>query len=115
MSYGIIKDGALQPSPHRIILSDMQIWNPSDEQLKQAGYKEIVEIPMPEDAPEGQYYESHYEDKGDHIETVWNLVDDPEPEPEISTLESRVSALEENQSQMDAIFEEVVNGEAGVF
>lgn len=95
MKYGIIKDGILQLSPHKIVLDGMQFWNPTGEQLIKAGYKEIRDTDMPEEpAPDGQHYESSYEDKGEYIEQVWNLVDDTEPEPQPETLEMRVMSLE---------------------
>lgn len=95
MKYGILSDGVLGLSPARIILNGKQIWNPSEDQLIQAGYKEIRDTDMPEDpAPEGQHYESYYEGKGNYIEMVWIIVDDPEPEPVKPTIESRVSDLE---------------------
>lgn len=104
MKYGILSDGALQLAPPKIVLNGKQIWNPTGEQLIQAGYKEIRDTDMPEDpAPEGQHYESHYEDKSDHIEMVWSLVEDAEPEPQPVTLESRVFTLEEKMEPTFAV------------
>lgn len=106
---GKIIDGKLTYPPHRIILNGMQIFNPTEEQLTQAGYKTIVETDMPEDpAPDGWHYEAVYTD-GDSITQSWVLVEDEEV-PSTPTLETRVSALEQEQTQMNTIFEEVVNG-----
>lgn len=51
---GKIIDGVLTYPPNRIVLNGMQIFNPTDDQLIQVGYKTVTETPMPEDpAPEG--------------------------------------------------------------
>lgn len=46
---GKIIDGKLTYPPHRIVLDGMQIFNPTDDQLIQVGYKPITETPMPEE------------------------------------------------------------------
>lgn len=46
---GKIIDGVLTYPPHRIILNGMQIFNPTDDQLIQVGYKTVTETPIPED------------------------------------------------------------------
>lgn len=106
---GKITDGNLTYPPRRIVLDGMQIFNPTEEQLSQAGYKPITETPMPDDAPDGRHYEAQYTDFGDTITQSWVLVDDEPIEPSGKTLEQRVTDLELNQAEMDAFFEEVVN------
>ena len=110
---GKIIDGKLTYPPHRIILNGMQIFNPTETQLISAGYKPIVEIDMPDDAPEGQHYEAKYTDAGDTITQSWVLVDNP-PTDTSKTLEQRVTDLENNQNDMNRIFEEVVNSETAL-
>lgn len=111
---GKIIDGVLTYPPNRIVLNGMQIFNPTDEQLMQVGYKTITETPMPEDpAPEGQHYEAKYTDAGDTITQSWVLADNP-PADTAKTLEQRVTDLENNQNDMNRIFEEVVNSETGI-
>lgn len=96
MEYGILIDGALNLAPKRIILNDMQIFNPTEEQLLSAGYKTITETDMPEEpAPEGQHYEATYEDKGSYIEQVWELAEAIPEEPMGKTLEKRITGLEQ--------------------
>lgn len=108
---GKIIDGVLTYPPHRIILNGMQIFNPTDDQLIQVGYKTVTETPIPEDpAPEGQHYESKYTDAGDTITQSWVLVDDKTVDPAGKSIEQRVTTLEQEQAQMNTIFEEVVNG-----
>lgn len=94
MEYGILIDGALNLAPKRIILNDMQIFNPTAEQLIQAGYKEVEDTVMPEDTvPDGQHYEPFYVDVGDKITQLWQLVDNPAVEESL-TVEDRVAKLE---------------------
>ena len=108
---GKIIDGVLTYPPHRIILNGMQIFNPTQEQLMQAGWKTITETDIPEEpAPEGQHYEAQYTDAGDTIMQSWVLVEDEPMEPAEKTIEERVTTLEQEQAQMNTIFEEVVNG-----
>ena len=115
MMLGKIINGNLTYPPHRIVLDGMQIFNPTDEQLMQDGYKTITETAFTEDpAPDGQHYEKTYTDAGDTITQGWTLVENEEVEPSCKTLEERVTDLETLQAEMDRIFEEVVNGEAGL-
>lgn len=111
---GKIIDGQLTYPPNRIVLNGMQIFNPTTDQLSQVGYKPITETAMPEDpAPEGQHYEAQYTDAGDTITQSWVLADNP-PADTSKTLEQRVTDLENNQNDMNRVFEEVVNSESGI-
>lgn len=113
--YAKLENDTLIPASHRIALSGMQIFNPTTDQLTQAGYKPVTETPMPEDpAPDGQHYEPTYSDSGDTITQGWTLVENEEAEPSGKTLEERVTDLETGQAEMDRIFEGVVNSEAGL-
>ena len=103
---GKIIDGVLTYPPHRIILNGMQIFNPTDNQLIQVGYKPITETPIPEEpAPEGQHYEAQYTDAGDTIMQSWVLVDDEPGDPSGKTIEQRVMALEQDLSGISAAIE----------
>ena len=106
---GKIVDGKLTYPPHRIVLDGMQIFNPTETQLISAGYKTIVEIDMPDDAPDGQHYEAQYTDGETQITQSWVLVEDEPVDPAEKTIEQRVTDLEQEQAQMDTIFEDVVN------
>ena len=111
---GKIIDGQLTYPPNRIILNGMQIFNPTEEQLTQVGWKTVTETPIPEDpAPEGQHYEAQYTDGETQITQSWVLVDNP-PADTSKTLEQRVTDLENNQNDMNKIFEEVVNSETAL-
>lgn len=110
---GKIIDGVLTYPPHRIVIDGMQIFNPTETQLISVGYKLIVETDMPDDAPEGQHYEAQYTDGETQITQSWVLVDNP-PADTSKTLEQRVTDLENNQNDMNKIFEEVVNSETAL-
>ena len=112
--YAKLENNTLIPAPHRIVLSGMQIFNPTTDHLTQAGYKPVTETPMPDDAPEGQHYEPTYSDTGDTITQGWTLVENEEVEPSGKTIEERVTDLETGQAEMNRIFEEVVNSESGI-
>ena len=112
---GKLIDGNITYPPHRIVLGGMQIFNPTETQLMAAGYKTITETTFPEDpSPDGQHYEAQYADSGDTITQSWVLVDDEPGDPSGKTIEQRVTTLEQEQAQMNTIFEEVVNGGSGI-
>lgn len=101
-----IIDGTLTYPPHRIVLNGMQIFNPTTDQLSQAGYKPITETAMPEEpAPEGQHYEARYTDSGDTITQSWILVDDEPVDPSGKIIEQRVTTLEQDVSGINAAIE----------
>lgn len=102
--FGKIINGNLTYPPHMIVLDGMQIFNPAEDQLISAGYKEIQEVPMPEDAPEGQHYEARYEDAGEHITQIWELMEN-DTVPEGKTIEQRVTTLEQDVSGINAAIE----------
>lgn len=110
---GKIIDGVMTYPPHRIVLDGMQIFNPTETQLISAEYKPIIETDMPDDASEGQHYEAQYTDEETQITQNWVLVDNP-PADTSKTLEQRVTDLENNQNDMNKIFEEVVNSETAL-
>lgn len=102
---GKIIDGNLTYPPHKIVLLGMQIFNPTEEQLIQDGYKPITITAMPEDpAPDGQHYEAQYTDSGDTITQSWALVED-DPEPTGKTIEQRVTTLEQDVSGITTAIE----------
>lgn len=106
MKYGKVSDGKLILAPHKITLDGMQIFNPTEEQLMQVGYKTITETPMPEEpAPEGQHYEVQYTDSGDIITQSWVLVDNEPVEPAGQTIEERVTTLEKNVNGISTAIE----------
>lgn len=101
---GKIIDGKLAYPPHRIVLNGMQIFNPTEAQLVQAGWKTITETIMPDDAPEGWHYEAVYTD-GETITQSWVLVEDEAVDPSVKTVEQRVADLEEDVNGISTAIE----------
>lgn len=74
---GKLIGGALSYAPKKIIIDGKTIFNPGDTLLREQGYKDVETSEVPDDAPGGKIYVSSYEDKGDYIEQVWTLIDEP--------------------------------------
>lgn len=74
---GNIVDGVISYAPKKIKIGSMLIFNPTDEALKEQGYKEVRTSDIPDDAPDGKIYVFSYDDKGEYIEQVWTLTDEP--------------------------------------
>lgn len=68
-------DGAISYAPRKIMVDGKTIFNPSEDILKAQGYKDVVMVDMPDDAPEGKVYVSGWMDAGDTIQQMWTLVD----------------------------------------
>lgn len=84
-----IIDGELVLAPNKInreIDGEPYVtYNPTDEMLAEQGWLEVVETPMPGDAPEGYHYEPTYTEDGGEIVQGWELTEDP---PDISDSEA---------------------------
>ena len=80
-------NGAISYAPKKIIIDGKTIFNPADTLLKEQGYKDVETTEVPDDAPGGKIYVSSYEDKGDYIEQVWTLIDEPPKAKEEMTIE----------------------------
>ena len=86
-------DGAISYAPRKIIIDGKTIFNPREELLKEQGYKEIRDSDIPDDAPDGKIYVSSYEDKGDYIEQVWTLIDEPPKAKEELAIELAIKQI----------------------
>lgn len=92
--YGKLESGILRTAPKKVSYNGKIIFNPLKEILFELGYFLIVHSTQPLEAPEGQHYESHWEQTDAEIRQVWELVDNPEeplPEP---TMEERMEIVE---------------------
>ena len=72
-----LENGRIENAPKKIKIGSMLIFNPTDEILKEQGYKELQTTDMPDDAPENKLYVSSWIDAGETIQQVWTLVDTP--------------------------------------
>lgn len=89
MKYAKLVNGSLRASPKNVEHSGKIICNPKENILLDMGYLPVTYTDMPTDAPDGQHYESHWEQTDTEIVQVWTLVDNPaEPEPELSSDEA---------------------------
>lgn len=87
--YAKLQSGFLHSAPKTITLDGKTINNPLPEELEQLGYKQVVYVDMPTDAPSGQHYESGWTEEENAIRQVWTLADEPVyPEPELSADEA---------------------------
>lgn len=118
MKYGKLEHGNIQYAPTIVIWQGHIVNNPDETKLKELGYLPIKKADMPQDAPQGQHYESSWEQSETEIVQVWKLVKD-EPIPEMPpTLEERVGAVENSNTELattvDSILTEVIPSLMGV-
>lgn len=86
--YAKLISGTLRSAPKKVDYNGKTIFNPPEEILLELGYLPVTYTDMPTDAPEGQHYESHWEQTDTEIVQVWTLVDDPAEPDEISAEEA---------------------------
>ena len=87
--YAKLINGTLRSAPKKVDCNGKTIFNPPDDVLLDMGYLPVAYTDIPTDAPDGQHYESHWEQTDTEIVQVWALVDNPaEPEPELSVDEA---------------------------
>ena len=87
--YAKLVNGALRSAPKKVDYNGKTIFNPPENVLLGMGYLPVTYTDMPTDAPDGQHYESHWEQTDAEIMQVWTLVDNPaEPDPELSADEA---------------------------
>lgn len=71
-----LQNGFLRSAPKIITLDGRTINNPYPEELEELGYKPVVYVDVPTDAPDKQHYESAWEQTDTEIVQTWKLVDD---------------------------------------
>lgn len=94
MKYGKLENGYIRYAPTTVIWQGHIVNNPDATKLKELGYLPIKHVDMPQDAPEGQHYESSWEETETEIIQTWILVENepiPEPKP---TIEEQILALQ---------------------
>lgn len=99
-------DSILTYAPSKLVIGNSTVYNPTAEQYRLHGWKELKIDAYPE-IPEGYHAEPQYEEKTKYIYQHWNLVEDPEPEP---TLEEQVEAQAEAIEELASMLAEVMNG-----
>ena len=80
--FKFVSETEIKPYKDGFVVMDNRIYtNPTEETLKKAGYKNLVESEMPEFDEQTQYLETKYKD-GDVITVVYEVIDIPIPTEE---------------------------------
>lgn len=78
--YKFINENEIQPYNGGFVVLDNRIYtNPTEEIIRKAGYKELVEVERPTFDPEKEYLSFQYKD-GDVIQKVWAVKELPDIE-----------------------------------
>lgn len=80
--FAIFQNGVLKYAPKKVNYNDRIVFNPTEEILKELGYKEVQNTEYPND---GKYYVSSYEEQDDKIVQVWAETEEPVQENGISS------------------------------
>lgn len=71
--FKFINENEVQPYHGGFVVLDNRIYtNPTEEVIRNAGYKELVEVEQPTFEPEKEYLSLTYQD-GDVIKKVWEV------------------------------------------
>ena len=92
--YKIINERLVKYNGGFVVINNVIHTNPTDELVKQAGYKSIKEDEVPEHNSESQYLERIIEDTEDAIVVHWEVKDISETPESSETLDSSIN-LEE--------------------
>lgn len=80
MLYKFINENQIKPYKGGFVVIDNRIYtNPTEETIRKAGYKNLVESEIPEYDAQTQYIETKYKD-GDVITVVYEVKDIPTEE-----------------------------------
>ena len=75
MLYKFISENEIKPYKNGFVVIDNRIYtNPTEETVRKAGYKELVESDMPEYDEQTQYVQTKYKDD-DVITVVYEVCD----------------------------------------
>lgn len=74
--YGTLINNILRLAPKKVIYEDSLIFNPPDSVYEALGYYPVTYTDMPEDAPTGYRYISHWEQGETSINQIWTLEED---------------------------------------
>lgn len=72
--YKFISENEIKKYKGGFVVVDNRIYtNPTEETVRKAGYKELVDAPCPEYDEATQYIETKYVDDADHITAVFTV------------------------------------------
>ena len=72
----LLPNGALITAPNKVRTQDSLIYNPPVYILRERGYKLVQYTNMPNDAPDGHFYEPDWEETDDAILQTWTLMEE---------------------------------------
>jgi hypothetical protein len=78
-NFAKLNDGIIEWSPNPMLIDNMIVGNPSDEQYLAAGYKPVI-TSTPPTPPEGYFMQPSWEEREDGIYQVWTEAELP-PKP----------------------------------
>lgn len=90
MRYAKLINGYPSYSPHRLIISDWWVYNPTSEQLEELGYMPVVESEPPE-TDEQHYAVASWRIDDNRIIEEWSILEIPDE----ATTEDYENALED--------------------
>ena len=90
MQYGKLVDGALKYSPHRTVIGDKWVYNPTAEQLTDMGYLPVI-VSDPPETDDKHYAVCTWAEEDGHIVQSWTV----EELPDLAGPEDYEQALEE--------------------
>lgn len=73
--YAKLIDGVLRIAPKMLPGDGVNVWNPPAEMYLSQGWKPVTYTDVPDDPPDGYYYESGWEDQENAIVQTWTLVE----------------------------------------
>ena len=76
MYYGKYIDGEFIFAPKKLVIGDVTVFNPTDEQLISVGFKSMIFTDHPT-APNGYQYVDSWEEQPDRLLQVWTMVEVP--------------------------------------
>lgn len=95
-------DGVLQCAPRKIYIENQLVYNPSEDQLKEHGYKEVEETDAPIVQIKTQQAVMTYNEREDKIVQTWNLQSiQPDPNDALKNIQRQViiDQLKENDDK----------------
>ena len=113
MKYGKLTNNNIEYSPYRIVFNDMAVYNPSEDKLRQLGYKPVIETPQPKANNMVYYY--YWVEEEDQIVQHWQgreiKVEQPVEYPELFELQERILTLDlENKLAIAELAELILGG-----
>lgn len=73
-----LENGTLIVAPDKLKALNTTVWNPTEQMYLDNGYSPVEFTDIPEEAPDGYYYESGWEQTNTTIVQTWTLTPLPD-------------------------------------